>query len=197
MRCFPVFATVIWVLQASHGSPISIADDQITAAIDLGQKYGNPKTLWNKELKKTNRLKMSGYWSMSGSKYLSVYTPFSAVAIAAAQAKHQMRDFGPAQARELPGMDTLRVIVEISAVSADNIARINRQFGSGSTHMVIKIKDRTLQPTSKEQIGENYMLGPQLWHVARVGSVTAAHNQGAFDSGGVVYEFLYPIAELV
>ena len=57
----------------------------------MGKRYRNVEKLWEKELKRTNRLKMSGYWSWSGSKYLTVFTDRVRVAFAAAQASHILR----------------------------------------------------------------------------------------------------------
>ena len=75
-----------------------LSDAQIQEAISLGQRYGNVEKLWNKEFKRTNRLKMSGYWSWSGSKYLTVFIDRVRVAMAAAKAAHEM-----------PGSSTLRM----------------------------------------------------------------------------------------
>ena len=40
-------------------------------------------------------------------------------------------------------------------------------------------------------------MGPQVWNVVQVGNVTLANNSGAFDSGSVMYEFIFdPLEEL-
>ena len=194
-------ATTVFLLTSAAAAPVEIevpaaAPVDIDAAIQLGRKYRNLRKLWTKEMKTTNRLKMSGFWNGSGSKYLSVYTPFSMIALAAAQANHEKREFGSIEARELPGLDSLRVIIEISGFGYLGIARVHQLFGSGAAHMLIEIGDRIIQPSSKKQVATNYMFGPQFWNVDYVGNVAVVSNWGPFDTGGVSYEFLYPIAAL-
>ena len=113
------------------------------------------------------------------------------VAMAAAQAAHEMREFNVEDAKQLPGLGRIQVIVSISAAGADNISRIESKFGSGKTHMVLERDGEIIQPVSKTQLGSDYVMGPQVWNVVQVGNVTLANNYGAFDSGSVMYEFIF------
>lgn len=173
-----------------------MSDTQIQEAIELGKSYKNPSKLWKEQFEKTNKLKMSGYWSYSGSKYLSVVTDYAVVAMTASAAAHEMKSFSAVDAKRLPGLGMLRVIVAISAVGADNIERIRGMFGSNQTHMVIEQNGAVIQPIQAVQLGGDYQYGPQLWKVYQIGNVVLANNTGAFDSGGVVYEFLYDVRRL-
>ena len=65
------------------------------------------------------------------------------------------------------------------------------KFGSGKTHMVLERDGEIIQPVNKTQLGSDYMMGPQVWNVVQVGNVTLANNSGAFDSGSVMYEFIF------
>jgi hypothetical protein len=87
------------------------------------------------------------------------------------------------------------VIVAISAVGRDNIARIQGKFASGKTHMILEVDRQKLQPEQKAELGTDYAVGPQVWNVTQVGNTVLATNAGAFDSGGVVYEFVYSIPD--
>ncbi len=113
------------------------------------------------------------------------------MAMAAAKAAHEMREFNVEDAKQLPGLGRIQVIVSISAVGADNISRIESKFESGKTHMVLERDGEIIQPVNKTQLGSDYVMGPQVWNVVQVGNVTLANNSGAFDSGSVMYEFIF------
>ena len=88
-----------------------LSESEIERAIALGKRYKNLARLWKQEFEKTNKLKMSGYWSWSGSKYLSVFTDQVVIAMASASAAHEMREFTADDAKRLPGLGK-RVFVE-------------------------------------------------------------------------------------
>jgi len=172
-----------------------LSESEIEKAIALGKHYKNPARLWKQEFERTNKLKMSGYWSMSGSKYLSVITDRVVIAVASASAAHEMRAFTADDAKRLPGLGKIRVIVAISAVGASNIARIQERFASGKTHMILEVDGQQLQPEQKIELGSDYAAGLQVWNFIQVGNAVLASNAGAFDRGTVTYAFTYSIPD--
>lgn len=182
-----------FVCPGSVQAATRLTKPEIEDAIALGKNYRSAKKLWKQEFEGSNKLRMSGYWSWSGSKYLNVITDRVAIAMSAADAAHEMREITVKEVERLGGLGTLRVIVVISAVGADNIARIQDRFAAGKTHMVLELEGKVIQPQQKVELAVNYTPGLQVWSVAQAGNMVFATNTGAFDSGGVVYEFVYPL----
>lgn len=104
---------------------LAIAGEDTRDAIELGNKFTSPQALW-KAVGNQYRVKLETAWHSSGGKEIAVVTPFLRVAIAAATAKAQMREFTVEDAEKLP--KGYLVHLYVSSIGAQGQRQINHLF---------------------------------------------------------------------
>ncbi len=130
------------------GQNSALSDSEIEEAIALGRRYKTPEKLWDHEFKKTNGLQRKTAATVVR---LEILTDSAKIARAASLAAHETRPFALADARALPDLGKLTVLLRASASGyhPDNAAR---------WHLLLEVGDQRLQPESKAEmkIGSSY-----------------------------------------
>lgn len=114
-----------------------LSDSQIQRQIAVGKHYGNTRKLWSKEFRKTNEFTLgAGYFWVAS---LRVLTDAAMIEMSAATAAHELRDFSLSDARSLPDLGKLRVML----VASDSGSR---QKLISDIHVVMEVDGHIAQP---------------------------------------------------
>jgi len=164
-----VYGTITW------GAGPTLSREQIQSAIHEGRRYKTADQYLEKGMK-GKRVKFAGAMAIDGtSKYATFFDDWQAVAAEAAAANQQLRELKP---DEIQSGGLLHAFVEIHARGASGTGKLDRRYGNGRAHLVLKMGDRIIQPIDKDMI---YRSGQSLAMFAlgaKSGKITLAF---AFD----------------
>jgi hypothetical protein len=190
-----LLAAMILIPLSCFGGDTALSDGEIEEAIALGKQYKNVDKLWDHEFEKTHTFKLSGFWNKTSTrKRASVMTDYVLVAMASAVAAHEMREFSLADARLLPLLGKLRVVVHIYGlpllIGGTYLAQLDETFGSNRTHMVLDHNGTIIQPERKMQVPSGVTCDTDFWSALETDN---APKGGTFLHGDFVYAFVYDL----
>ncbi|MGA2115403.1 MAG: hypothetical protein ABSH56_11720 [Bryobacteraceae bacterium] len=133
--------TVIVVLLGSSSLAQSLSDPEIQAAIKRGQSTPN-KVLWQELRKKESRI-FRGKFGNPYELWVALLTDADRIAIEAAYAQHELREFSIEDGRKLLG----RTQVLLEAKQAGYY-----WTKQGGVHVVLKVGGTIIQPLEKENV---------------------------------------------
>ena len=188
-----LLAAMIFVPLSCFGGDTTLSNDQIERAIALGKQYKNLDKLWDHEFQKTHTFKLSGVWNKTGTtKRVSFMTDYVLVAMASAEAAHEMREFSLSDARSLPCLGKLHAVVHIYPLlgGISYLAQLDEIFGFNRTHMVLDQNGTIIQPEMKMQVPSGVICDTDFWNAMETDNAPRAET---FLHGDFVYAFVYDL----
>ena len=180
-----------WVVPA-----FGLTDTEILGAIELGRPYPNAEQVWQKEFEQSNKVKISSSWSHTGAKVVRVLTDQAKIAMAAADFAREMKPFTVDDARALPDLGRMHIVLRISCRC--DMAHIAKRFAANRAHMVLESDEIVVQPEEKRWLGAENNYGAAAWHFLQTGNVVTVQPFPNFAKSNLAYEFFYkepPVGE--
>jgi len=141
----------------------ALSEPEVRDAIAFGTTFKSANQFLDDGLK-PYKFKIAGVMATDGtSKYVTLLTDWTTIAAASADAHRRLRELTAEEIAKFPNTGLVQVIAEMHARGLIPAGRMQKRYGQGRTHIVLKFANVIVQPLEQQVVADVRSPAYGLW----------------------------------